>query len=82
MLMDGRAQATGIRRPASDATLLWILNAYHDIVKFTLPKVSGGRRWATMFDTAIPERPREQIFRMGEIYEVTGRSTALFSLHA
>ncbi len=82
MLMDGRAQATGIRRPASDATLLWVLNAYHDVVKFTLPKVSGGRRWATVFDTAVPERPREQLFRMGEAYEMTGRSTVLFSLHA
>jgi glycogen operon protein len=82
MLMDGRAQATGIRRPASDATLLWVMNAYHDICKFTLPKVSGGRRWATVFDTAFPERIREQVFRMGDITDVTGRSTVLFALQA
>ncbi|MFX7098655.1 hypothetical protein ABTH97_19990, partial [Acinetobacter baumannii] len=35
MLLDGRAQATGIKRPASDATLLIIVNAHHDIVEFT-----------------------------------------------
>ncbi len=46
MLMDGRAQATGIRRRADDPTLLWVLNSYHDVVPFTLPEVPGGRgRW-------------------------------------
>ena len=39
MLMDGRAQATGIKRPSMDATVLLVLNAYHDVVKFTLPEV-------------------------------------------
>ena len=82
MLMDGRAQATGIRRAASDATLLWILNAHHDVVNLTLPKVAGGRRWSTVFDTSAPDRVREHFVRMGEGYEVAGRSTLLFALHA
>ncbi|CAH2604228.1 Glycogen operon protein GlgX homolog [Rhodovastum atsumiense] len=82
MLMDGRAQATGIRRPASDATLLWILNAHHDIVAFTLPRVTGGRRWMTMFDTATPERMREHSHRIGETIDIVGRSMVLLALHA
>ena len=42
MLMDGRAQETGIRRRGQDATLLMILNGVHDMVKFTLPACAGG----------------------------------------
>jgi glycogen operon protein len=80
MLMDGRAQATGIRRPASDATLLLILNAYHDVVAFALPEVAGGRNWALVFDTNQPDRVSDETFVFGEAYEVTGRSTLMFAL--
>ena len=82
MLMDGRAQATGIRRPASDATLLWVLNAHHGVVSFLLPKVAGGRCWTPIFDTSLPDRVREQTLRMGEIYDAIGRSTVLFALES
>ena len=82
MLMDGRAQATGIRRPASDATLLWVLNAHHEAVPFVLPRVAGGRRWAIVFDTATHERAREHSRRTGETLEVACRSTQLLTLHA
>jgi glycogen operon protein len=82
MLMDGRAQATGIRRPAGDATLLWVLNAHHGVVSFLLPKVAGGRRWAPIFDTSMPDRVRKQSLRMGDIYEVAGRATVLFALES
>ena len=80
MLMDGRAQATGIRRPASDTTLLMTLNAYHDVVAFTLPPCPGGSAWLMVFDTNIPEDAREQRFKIGDAYEVTGRSLVLFQL--
>ncbi len=80
MLMDGRAQATGIRRPASDTTLLMALNAYHDVVAFTLPPCPGGSAWLMVFDTNIPEDAREQRFKIGDAYEVTGRSLVLFQL--
>jgi isoamylase len=81
MLMDGRAQATGIRRPAGDATLLWVLNAHHEPVPFSMPEVAGGRRWSLVFDTAVPEPPDDQRFTPGDIYESTGRSCQLFALH-
>jgi isoamylase len=81
MLMDGRAQATGIRRPAGDATLLWVLNAHHEPVPFSMPEVVGGRRWSLVFDTAVPEPPDDQRFTPGDIYESTGRSCQLFALH-
>jgi glycogen operon protein len=77
MLLDGRAQATGVRRPSSEATLLWLLNAHHDGVPFSLPSVAGGRIWQRLFDTAEPEA-RQDAFRAGRLYSMAGRSTALF----
>ncbi len=81
MLLDGRAQATGIRRPAGDATLLWVLNAHHDTVRFTLPVISGGKRWATLFDSYAPGRTPERRFDLAEVCAVAAHSTQLFVLH-
>jgi glycogen operon protein len=80
MVLDGRAQPTGIVRPGSDATLLLIFNAYHDVVVFTLPQVPGGNRWKCLVDTNMPDRPDEPTFTPGNSYEVTGRSVLLFVL--
>ena len=56
MLLDGRAQATGIRKRGHDATLLLVMNAHHDVVKFTLPEVPEGKHWFCIVDTNAPER--------------------------
>jgi len=80
MVLDGRAQPTGIVRPGSDATMLLIFNAYHDVVVFTLPTVPGGTRWRCLIDTNIPERPDEPLFKAGDEYQITGRSFLLFVL--
>jgi isoamylase len=80
MLIDGRAQATGVKRPAMDATLLLVSNAYHDAVKFRLPEVAGGRTMRCLLDTNLPERTDAPTFRSGDEYEVTGRSLLLFEL--
>jgi isoamylase len=82
MVLDGRAQPTGIVKPGSDATLLLIFNAYHDVVVFTLPQVPGGNQWKCLIDTNIPERPDEPRFAPGDRYEVTGRSFLLFVLES
>ncbi|MBN9561959.1 MAG: glycogen debranching protein GlgX [Alphaproteobacteria bacterium] len=79
MMMDGRAQATGIRRPGTAETLLWVLNAHHDVVEFTMPECAGIRHWSLLFDTNAPEA-RNESFDVGDTYEVTGRSTVLFRL--
>jgi isoamylase len=83
VLLDGRAQPTGIRRRGTDQTLLLILNAYHDAVNFKLPKVPGGRNWAALVDTNQPDlgrfgRPKP--FPFEHEYLVTGRSLLLFRL--
>ena len=47
MLIDGRAQATGIRQRGQDATLLLVFNAHHDVVRLHAagvpPAATAGR---------------------------------------
>ena len=82
LVIDGRAQASGIRRPASDATLLLVLNAHHDVVNFKLPDVPEGERWTCLLDTNMPVRPELPQFSAGDEYQVTARSLLLFALEA
>ena len=78
MLLDGRAQPTGIVRRGQDATLLIVLNAHDDVVPFALPTAPGGAAWIGLVDTNVPERPGRPRFEIGETYEVTGRSLLVF----
>jgi glycogen operon protein len=80
MLMDGRAQATGIRRLGTDATLLVVMNAHHDVVTFTLPEVTGGDRWRCLIDTDDYERDELPVFRPSNTYDVAPRSLVMFAL--
>jgi glycogen operon protein len=82
MLMDGRAQVTGIRRRGSDATLLLIMNGHFDLVKFTLPVPQGGGAWARLIDSNLPDQNETPSFQPVQIYDVTGRSIVLFKLDA
>ena len=84
LVLDGRAQPTGIKKKGDDATLMMIFNAYHDVVVFTLPAVAHGKYWKLLVDTNLDEsvvasKPR---FDFGNQYEVTGRSLLLFVLEA
>jgi glycogen operon protein len=76
MMVDGRAQPTGIARRGTDATLLLIVNAHHDVVDFTLP--DDAKTWTRLIDTNLPDTDPEH-FPEGHVYRVTGRSTLLFS---
>jgi isoamylase len=78
MLIDGRAQPTGIRKRGQEATLLLVFNAWHDVVQFTLPGGNGGDSWSLLVDTNIPGKQDDPCFDFGHVYEVTGRSLLLF----
>jgi isoamylase len=82
MLMDGRAQPSGIRQQGKEATLLLVVNGYHDIVKFTLPECVGGDSWQTLIDTNVPLINDPLKLKSGEEYIVTERSLLLFALTA
>ena len=78
MLVDGRAQVTGIRKQGHDATLLMILNSFHDAVNFALPESPGGSVWELLLDTHVPDQKGRPSFKFGNHYQVTGRSLLLF----
>jgi glycogen operon protein len=80
MMIDGRAQPTGIGRRGEDATLLLVLNGHHDIVQFTLPECAGGTRWTRVLDTNMPHDEEAAAFTFGDAYGVTARSLLLFAL--
>jgi glycogen operon protein len=80
MLLDGRAQETGIRRRGELATLLIIFNPWQDVVKFTLPPSNGGSTWRLLADTNFPDSTEEPRFAIAHEYEVTARSLLLFVL--
>ncbi|MBL6079680.1 glycogen debranching protein GlgX [Belnapia sp. T18] len=80
VLMDGRAQPTGVRRPGSDATLLMILNSHHEAVEFSLPEPPAGQRWLLLIDTNRPDLDEPEPFEFGHPYIVTGRSLLLLVL--
>jgi len=81
LVIDGRARVSGIRQPASDATILIVFNAHHDVVDFTLPEIPGSDQWQCMIDTNMPVREELPDFESGDVYQVTGRSVLLFALH-
>jgi len=80
MLLDGRAQETGIRRRGELATLLIIFNPWQDVVKFKLPAAAGGSAWTLRADTNFPDATEDPQFAIGHEYEVTARSLLLFQL--
>ncbi len=83
VLLDGRARASEIRRRASDATVLILLNAYHEPVTFTLPSPAGDpERWMLLIDTRLPLPTEHVEFTAGERYVVTARSVVVLGLEA
>jgi isoamylase len=80
MLMDGRAQTSGVKQLGHDATLLLVLNVYQDVVQFTLPKCAGGDQWSLLLDTNIPDLVEGSVFKMQTPYAVTAHSLLLFEL--
>jgi isoamylase len=82
MLLDGRAQVTGIRQRGKQATLLIVINDHHDLVEFTLPECPGGDTWSLLIDTNIEDNSEKGCFKVGDSYEVTARSLLVFALEA
>jgi isoamylase len=80
MLLDGRAQVTGIRQRGKQATLLIVVNDHHDLVEFTLPECPDGDSWRLLIDTNITDNSETGFFKVGDSYEVTSRSLLVFGL--
>ena len=82
LMLDGRAQPSGIMQRGGDATLFLILNGWTDSVEFTLPEAEGGD-WKLLLDTNRPDAGDEiekDIFEQKRVFTVTERSVLLFEL--
>jgi len=85
LVLDGHGQASGIARQGSDATLMLILNAHHEVVPFKLPKLAGGRSWLKLIDSNEPDGDHDDDgvrVRFGQTCQVAGRSVLVFRLVA
>lgn len=82
VIIDGRAQVSGIQRPGHDATLFLILNAHDFPVNFTLPEVVKGTGWNCLVDTNLTAAGSSELFDFGHKFVVTQRSLLLFELHS
>lgn len=80
VIIDGRAQVSGIQRPGHDKTLFLILNAHDFPVNFKLPEVVKGVGWNQLIDTNTPEAASSELFNFGHEFVVTQQSLLLFEL--
>ncbi|MEP7207626.1 MAG: glycogen debranching protein GlgX [Casimicrobiaceae bacterium] len=78
MLLDGRAPSSAIVRAASDASLLLVINGWHEGVEFTLPKAPEDGAWTLLVDTAQEARESLPEYEKGATYVATGRSFLVF----
>lgn len=82
MLLDGRAQISGIRKQGKEATLLLVFNDHSDVVNFCIPESVGSDTWKLLIDTNVEENDVKGMFKTGTEYKVTSRSVLLFELQA
>ena len=80
MLLDGRAQTTGIRQRGKEATLLLIINGHYEDVDFVLPECTGGCKWRLLVDTDDPEQENTE-FDVNSTYRIRSRSLTLMMLN-
>lgn len=80
MILDGRAQPSGIHRKGKEITTLIVFNAHHDLVTFTFPVLPGEGQWKRMIDTNLPDDEDAPAYAEGDTYDVTGRSLLMFAL--
>ena len=78
MLLDGRAQTTGIRQRGKEATLLILFNGHGEAMPFRLPDCTGACGWALLLDTNFPDGVSGS-FKIGQEYAVMERSVVLFA---
>jgi isoamylase len=82
MLLDGRAQTTGIRQKGHEATLLVLINVFYEGTEFTLPQSPGSDEWILLIDTADPDRCDQEVHNAGETCNLVARSLMVFRLNS
>ena len=82
MVMDGRAQPSGVHRKGDDATLLLVVNAHANPINFKLPSSPEGCAWTRLVDTNDSGFLEAEYtsHQFHDEYIVTDHSTLLFKL--
>ena len=80
MLLDGRAQPTGLHERGSEATLLLIFNGSAEAGKFVMPEVVEATGWRWMLDTTESAQ-MDRTFQPGEVVELIDRTVSLYSMN-
>ena len=83
MMMDGRARPSGVRQRGTEAAMLLVLNAHHDLVELHAASSAPAAPWLGIGSSTPTLRERRaEAFAAGraEVYALTGRSLALFVL--
>ncbi len=80
MLIDGRAQMTGVHERGSEATLLLIFNGHHEPVNFVLPSPVDGEKWQLQLDTNDLSQSG-RFFQPSETRETPERSVSVFLMY-
>jgi glycogen operon protein len=63
--------------PIVGDTLLLLLNAHHEPIPFTLPKMKQDQHWELLLDTSAPGDGVPTVFRENDPYPLKGRSLVL-----
>ncbi|WP_157270037.1 glycogen debranching protein GlgX [Azohydromonas aeria] len=81
MLIDGRAPASAVPRAAHDASVLLLLNAWHEPIDFALPphpREGEGGRWLKVLDTMAPDGEAQDV-AADEPLTLGGRSVVVLA---
>jgi isoamylase len=82
LVIDGRAQVSGLKRRGQDTTVLFVLNAHDFPVNFKLPEIAQGDGWNCLLDTNVPTGDSDVTFEFHHEFVVTQRSFLLFQLQS
>jgi glycogen operon protein len=80
MLLDGRAQPTGVRERGSAATLLLVFSGSAEAGEFVMPEVVEATGWRWMLDTTETAQ-MDRTFQPGEVVELIDRTVSLYSMY-
>jgi glycogen operon protein len=80
MLLDGRAQPTGLHERGSAATLLLIFNGGAESGRFVMSPVVEGTGWRWMLDTTETAQT-DRTLQPGEAVELLDRTVSLYSMY-
>ena len=83
MLLDGRAQTTGIRQHGHEATLLILINNLDKEMVFKLPESGGPSEWTRLIDTSLDDPDEAErtaaVRKSGDAYKAGPQSLQMFA---